>query len=725
MLGRAGKDTKEPYGADSQRRNRRPVTSYASLVRGPLKRIGKELIMIAKLDRPLAVALLLACCGAALGQHEMPAAIEPAPVIARTDAASSLTAALATMSDEERMCFQHIATLANPFFEGRAPGTRGNVLAAEYVEFYLKNAGLTPLFPETSFAADGTEVLSPRSSFRQTFTYPAGVETRVDKQDVSFIAGGGAARSFKPGTEFVPMGVSGSAAAEGPLVFVGYSIQGGPDGYSTYAEGDDLKGKIVVILRFEPKNVEGKSRWAEQGGAGGSGWSPLAGLAPKLRLAADRGAAGIILVNPPGADDARTNQLDDVRASRRVGAPLEIPVVQMTPEAAGRLLAAGGADLNTLVAQADERGGITPVAGAMVRLDVALRRDQIKTDNVAGVLVGKGALAGEFIVVGAHFDHLGYGYFGSRDPRAAGKLHPGADDNASGTAGLLLAARRMATAYAALPQDASARSVIFIAFCAEESGLNGSRHFVRNSPVQADKIFAMVNMDMIGRLRNNKLEVAGVGTGKGMADWLQSYWSKSGLDVRTLPGGQGPSDHAAFYAAGIPVLHFFTGLSREYHMPTDTFETINAAGATKVAELVSEVATGLATRIEALEFDRPTGPSINMAQSPDPAPGAQAAVGAGVGGVRVRFGISPGSYSDDKPGIEVGEVFPGTSAADAGLMVGDRLVKWDGQLIGDIESWMPLLGKHKPGDEVEIGWVRGTQEMSAKVKLKGRDRDDR
>lgn len=659
------------------------------------------------------------------------AAIATAPPLPTAAEDAALPTLLSAMSPEARLYFQHVTTLANPFFEGRAPGSRGNVLAAEYVEFFFKQSGLKPIFPSTAVAADGTtEVVTPRSSFRQTFTYPAGIELIAKTQELKLVPPGtgdaALATTFEPTKDFVPMGVSGQASATGPLVFVGYSIQDGPDGYSTFAEGDDLKGKIAMVLRFEPKNAEGKSRWAEAGA--GSGWSNRAGLLPKLRAAVDRGAAGVILVSPPGADDPRINQLDDLRTSRRIGAPLEIPVVQMSIPAAERLLRAAGQNLRRLTEAADQTGGIT-ATNTTVSLAVEIERKQIETDNIASYLPGRGELADQFIVLGAHMDHLGYGYFGSRDRSPAGKLHPGADDNASGTAGLLLAAQRLKAAYAELPENTPARSIIFIAFCAEESGLNGARHFVRNAPVEAKQIYAMLNMDMIGRLRNNKLEVSGVGTAKGFADWLSTYFTQSGMDVRTLPGGQGPSDHAAFYGAGIPVLHFFTGLTREYHMPTDTFDTINPVGGSKIAELVSKVALGLATRAETLEFERPTGPSINMVppdqQAAAAPPGQAQASGPGMGGVRVRFGISPGNYSDDKPGIEVGEVFPGTTAADAGLKAGDRLIKWDGQPIADVETWMPMLGKHKPGDIVEIVWMRGDREMTAKATLKGRDRDDR
>jgi hypothetical protein len=660
-----------------------------------------------------------------------PGAMAPTAMGASGDEA--LPAMLQALSGDEQEYVQHVITLTSPFFEGRAPGLRGNELAVEYVEFFFRQYGLKPAFATSEKAADGTEVLTPNRSFRQRF--PAGTDLEVTRAEAAVLDAAGSASALVAGKDFNVLAMSGSGTAEGEVVFVGYAIQEGPEGYSTFGPEDRLDGKLAMVLRFEPKDAAGKSKWS-----GEAGWSQAAGLAAKLRNVASRGAAGIILVNPPGADDPRATQLEDVRSMRRGGGALEIPVVMMTQGAADRLLQGGAQTLDALTRQADEAGGVKVVAGARGRIVAGVERRAVDAENVAAVLPGRGGLADEFVVIGAHLDHLGYGYFGSRDAQPGGKLHPGADDNASGTAGLVLAARRLAARYAAMKEGESARSVLFIGFNAEESGLNGARYFVRNSPIAASKTYAMLNMDMIGRVREGRLDVSGTGTAEGFADWLKPVFEASGLEVRGLPGGQGPSDHAAFYSADVPVLHFFSGLTREYHMPTDVYPTINYRGAVRVTGLVEEVAWGLARREGALVFTRSSGPSIDMTDPANRAasghggagPAGQAAAGQpgqaagpGMGGVRVRFGIAPGSYSDDKPGIEVGEVFANTTAAAIGLKAGDRMTAWNGKPVRDVEGWMQYLSAAKPGDEVEITWVREGQEMKGKGVLRSRDRGDR
>ncbi len=693
-----------------------------------------------------------------LGQGAGPAAASAAnaanPVVPSTPPEQAvsievlLPQLLQALSDDERLYMQHVTTLSDPFYEGRAPGSRGNEIAAEYLEFYFRQARLEPLFPQTIKAADGAEVVTPFASFRQTF--PAGSEVKATVQKSS-IAGHG---DLTPGADFNVLGISGNAAVEAEAVFVGYGLESGPDGveYNSFA-GDEkaIEGKIAVVLRFEPLNERGRSRFG-QGGA----WSERTSLRPKLAAVARRNPAAIVLVNPPGVDDPRAGRLEDVR-STRAGQSQKVPVIMLSQARAEQFVAAAGKSLLQLRKAADEKGEIIPLAGTRMKIEAEVKRQPILTDNVGAVLRGRGPLSDQYIVLGAHFDHIGYGAFGSRaGSRAAGALHPGADDNASGTAGMLLAARRLVEAYAKAPADQPLRSIIFLGFCAEESGLNGSRHFVRNAPVPAASINAMVNLDMIGRVRRNKIDVSGVGTANGFADLLAPLFARSGLQVRTLPGGQGPSDHASFYAANIPVLHFFSGLTAEYHMPEDQFQTINFIGGARAARLAVDVVQALATRADKLEFTANRGQGIDMNQREEepkvplpgrsvpqtavpslPAPaatpaatpggrdGAAAQAGPGMGGVRVRFGIAPDNYDDDKSGILVGEVYPNTSAADAGIKPGDRILKWNTTDIKGIAEWMPLLAAAKPGDKVELTVQRGSETIRTTATLKGREPADR
>ncbi|MCC6677391.1 MAG: M28 family peptidase [Phycisphaerales bacterium] len=603
----------------------------------------------------------------------------------------------------------HNVTLAQPFFEGRAPGTRGNVLAAEYLEFNFRKFGLTPAFPMVTKSADGTEVSTPGSTYRQPFQM--GTNLKVAMEKVAYSAGG-VEKSLRGGTDFNTLGFSGDGDVTCPVAFCGYSIVKGENGYTSYPEGTDLKGKIALVMRFEPMDENGQSLW------GGSAWTFAATLEPKIIAATERGAAGVILVCAPGANDDRVSKLETIESSRPGREARKVPVVMMSVEAADAMVRAGdaqGRSLMDLRKIADTSGEIIDLPNTEVTLATDVERQPIMTDNVGGVLAGAGDLADQYIIIGAHYDHVGYGYFGSRDASPKGKLHPGADDNASGTSAMLVLADRLSKVYAELPPDQARRSILFLGFSAEESGLNGSRHYVRNPSVPKDKTYIMLNLDMVGRMKDEQIEISGVGTGEGLADFVKPYFDSSGLKIASKPGGGGPSDHASFNAVQIPVMFFFTGLHAEYHKPTDIAALINNDGAARVVDLVERMTLDLARRPEAMAY--PSGAESAASTQPamqgdSPAPGPTRS--------RVRFGIAPGDYSGSEKGVLVGDVFPDTPAATAGLKKGDLMIRWNGKDLDSVEAWMPLLAGHSPGDEVEIVYKRDGQEMTTKTVLTGR-----
>jgi hypothetical protein len=601
----------------------------------------------------------------------------------------------------------HVFTLANPFFEGRAPGTRGGNLAEDYLEFEFRRIGLRP-----PFTAEGGA-----PGFRQTF--PFGTAITVSRQELSLA--GDRPVSATPGDEVRALGMSGSGAVSGPLVFVGYGVENGPDGYSSYADDADLTGKIALVMRFEPMDENGKSRWAQ-----GGGWSARAALDAKIGAAVRRGAAAVILVNPPGADDPRTNRMEDAQATATPRAQ-KAPVVQASIDLADRLVRAADADGRSLLELrrwADENAGVIDLPRGEAAVAAELARTPTICDNVGAVLPGRGALADQYIVIGAHFDHLGMGSFGSRDRNARGNLHPGADDNASGTAAMLILADRLGEAYRTLEGDA--RSILFIGFDAEESGLNGSRFYVRNPIVPAEQHYLMINLDMIGRLREGKLEAHGVGTGEGLLELCRPHFAASGLTIAEKPGGLGPSDHASFARAGIPVLFFFSGLHADYHTTRDTFDLINTEGIAQITDMVFDITMDAATRPDPLPFtgagrmERPGNPDSSSPAAPAAAQAPQGDQPVGPTRVRVRFGIAPGDYSGSEPGVPVGEVYEGTSAAEAGLKTGDRMIKWNDTPIDTVEAWMPLLSAHNPGDKVKITIIRDGREQVVECTLKAR-----
>ncbi len=655
-------------------------------------------------------ALVLALfAGAAIAQYGQPTA-EAAP----TQAASQTTVAPAvatppttdgkTLAALTTLYRQHLYTLTTPWMEGRAPGTEGNRRAADYLEFTYRKLGFKPAFPAT--VEPNKDVAF--SSYRQEFIAPPslrpGDSVAVVTQTLSYATKSGASVGLVGGTDFNALGYSADGQVKGDVAFIGYAIDEGESDYTSLpynSEGKraDITGKIAMILRFEPMDENGRSKWT------GGRWSANADLRSKLDFAIDKGASAVVLVNPPGADDPRAEQLGDVSMGFGTRS-LKVPVLMMSTQAADAFVRAAdpqGRTLLDLRKLVDEQGQVIELSNAQLEANVDLERKPLYTDNVGAVLPGVGELAQQYIVIGSHYDHLGYGYFGSRDgEEGRGKLHPGADDNASGTSGNLLVAKRLADAYAALPADQPRRSILFLQFCAEESGLNGSKHYVSNPVAPAEQHTLMVNLDMIGRLRDGKLELGGVGTGEGLADFLQPYIDSSGMAVATKKSGLGPSDHASFANAGIPALFAFTGLHDDYHRVNDLVETVNVEGAVQVTDFVYRFTLDAALRPEPFKFTTPTGVAPGSTEAPQPG----VAQGTGMGNMRVRFGIAPGDYSGEVKGILIDSVTEDLPAAKAGLKKGDIMTKWNEHNIVDVEQWMTHLVKAKPGDKVTITYVR-------------------
>lgn len=601
----------------------------------------------------------------------------------------------------------HLDTLANPFFEGRGATTLGNERAADYIAFHFERIGLEPPFGVTE-SVDGVEVQTPRASFSQPFA-PTEVRrarrterpVRIESAGASMRVGEGPWGELIEGLDFAVLGCSGSGEVEAPIVFVGYSIPAGEGGYLGYAPGTDLSGKVAVALRYEPLNEEGASRWA---GADDT-WSLYAQLEPKVSAAARRGAAGFILVNPPGLPGEEASRLATVAETG--GAAFEIPVVMLSQERADFLLSRAdpeGRSLLELRRLVDETPAVIDMPGATVRLRTEVDRTPDMTRNVGGLLPGRGSLADEIVVVGAHFDHAGYGQYGGR---VQGVLHPGADDNASGTSAVLLAAERLSEVYAELPEDAEARSILFLAFSAEEWGLLGSRYYCDNPIAPIEQHVFMLNMDMMGRVRENVLMVGGQTTAEGLDQWLEPFLAEGGFDYQPLPRGVfGRSDHASFFRAGVPCLFFFSGFHDDYHAPGDVASLINRVGAVRVSTMGREIVLAMATRPDRPEFVEDDGTGRRTDRPPVGRPSAQ----------RVRFGVQPG-YTTDGRGVLIENVFPGTSAAEAGLRPGDVMTAWNDAPLTGVEDWMPLLRESRPGDEVRVTFRRGEETLTGTVTL--------
>ncbi|HEY0778598.1 MAG TPA: M20/M25/M40 family metallo-hydrolase [Gemmatirosa sp.] len=320
-------------------------------------------------------------------------------------------------------------------------------------------------------------------------------------------------------------------------------------------------------------------------------------------------------------------------------------------------------------------------------------------ENVVGLVQGTDpALRGELVVVGAHFDHLGRETQFATDPKAGAVVHPGADDNASGVAAVLELAARVAARPAR-------RSVLFVAFSGEELGVLGSQYFVAHSPLPLDSASAMLNFDMVGRLTNDKLLVYGVATADELPALLDSANAAGPrLQVKTLGDGEGPSDHASFYEAGVPVLHFFTDQHADYHAATDVASKINAPGEARVIALAEGVLRRVADRPARLTF-RHVAARPTMAAGP------------GSGGPQPYLGSVPDMSADDVKGLKLQAVAPGSPAEKAGLKGGDVVVEFGGKTVTDLYSYSDALYGHVPGDVVAIVVVRGGERVRTSVTL--------
>ena len=317
--------------------------------------------------------------------------------------------------------------------------------------------------------------------------------------------------------------------------------------------------------------------------------------------------------------------------------------------------------------------------------------------NVIGVLPGRDKeLRNEIVVVGAHYDHLGPGTFGALDPDSAGHIHNGADDNASGASALIHIARQ-------LVRTPPARTVVFIAFSGEEAGLLGSDYYVKHPLFPLGRTYAMVNMDMVGRLRNDRLLVFGSATAKEFPALLDSLNLEARFDLRYSGDGWGRSDQSSFYGAGRPVLHIFTDLHDDYHRTTDDWEKINADGLGQVATFTARLVRALADRVAPLTF-------IN---APEPVAAGSTAATAGYG---AYLGTIP-DMSLNSGGVRLTGVRAGSPAALGGLLSDDIITRIGETDVGNLQGMTEVLRSHRPGEVVEIRILRSGVEQRVTVTL--------
>jgi hypothetical protein len=626
--------------------------------------------------------------------------------------------------------------LASDDLEGRGIGTKGIDVAAEFISKAFREAGLDvskaggDSFQEFSMTT-GAKLGTPNSL---KLVGPEGktIELAIDKD-------------FQVGS----FGASGTFNAE--LVFGGYAIDAKDEKFQEL-EGIDVKGKVVIVIRKTPRQADGHGPFAAQHG----GTSRFADLRAKVSNVAGKGAAAILFVNDPyssrkdaeagkqrikdvaepvvelasnflavdagneaAVKEARTKLTDAIDKVRKLrddegkanrdqlmkfgyggyNQGQQLPIFHITQAVADEILKASlKKTLTDLEAEIDRdlkpKTAVLPGWKAEGQASVELVKAEVK--NVIGVIDGEGPLAEETVIVGAHYDHVGYGGANSLSPNIK-EVHNGADDNGSGTVTLIELARRFGAR-----KEKLKRRLVFLAFTAEESGLIGSARYCSEPIYPLDKTVAMINMDMVGRLKDNKLIIYGTGTSPHWKAELEKVNAPHKFEMMLKPEGFGPSDQSSFYAKKIPVLHFFTGTHPEYHKPGDDWNLINYDGMARIADMVEQVVLDTVQTEEKPQYVEVKG-SGDQAQTRS-------------GASRPYFGSIP-DFGNETPGYALSGVAPGSPADLGGLKGGDVIVEFAKQKISGLDDFDLALRKFKAGEEVEIVVLRKGERVPLKVKL--------
>lgn len=583
-----------------------------------------------------------------------------------------------------------IKFLSTDEMEGRGVGTNGINDAAKYIREQFQQAGLKV------DAVDGGAF----QKFQMTIGSSLGKNNAF-----SFKGKDGKTHSLKMNSDFRPLSSTGTAKFSGEIVFCGYGVKVTDGEYDDF-KGVDLKGKAALIMMGYPTEDEPQGKFKERRARSRYGSSFR-----KSRNAFSAGAAAVIFVHNPatsrrlakGNPDAKTDPLPSFRGSRRRRSRGdEHAVIHVTQKVANQLLEQSGSEetLESLEAKIDK--DVKPHSFGLDNLTVECETTVVTTKaevkNVIGVLEGEGPLADETIVVGAHYDHVGFGRLGGSLARS-NDVHNGADDNGSGTVSLMELARKLSSREKKLP-----RRIVFIAFTAEERGLLGSKHYVDNPIFPLEKTIAMYNMDMVGRIKDKQLTVFGVGTAKRFQSQVAELGDKYKLTIAMQKAGNGPSDHQNFFLKKVPVLHFFSNLHEDYHRPSDDWEKINIEGMEKVVNMLEEILVETA-----LNKKKPVFVAVK-GRADVGRPGRRR-------GNRPYFGSIPDFAAEVDNGFAISGVSPNSPAARAGLKPGDIIVKFGTEEIGSLKDFDGALRKYKAGDTVEVTIKRGDEKITVKAKL--------
>ena len=594
-----------------------------------------------------------------------------------------------TQSSNKTNIRQHIEFLADDALEGRMTGSEGAKRAAEHI---------ATQFEELNLKSIGDE-----QNYFQTFEFTAG--RRIIAEENRFhitrqMHGSEQVMEFSVEQDFQPLSFSRNGVVEGEVVFVGYGLTVPGElgeGYDAYV-GLDVQDKIVVALRYVPEAVEPERRQQ---------LNRYAGLRYKAMQARERGAKAFLVVAGPNSPNAGNLIPLDFDSSL---ADSGIVAASISDTVANTLFSPSGKDLKAIQSELDVENphflGQFPLPDVKVKIVVSIEKVKKTDQNVIGLLSPQALTDDtEYIIVGAHYDHIGHGEIGSLARKGEeGQIHNGADDNASGTAVVLELAATLSEVYAEHPEKFR-RGIIFALWSGEELGLIGSTHFVNHPMVPLEKVAAYLNFDMVGRLRDNKLILQGVGS--------SSVWTKL-IEKRNIPIGFNltlqadpylPTDVTAFYPKEVPVLSFFTGGHEDYNRPTDDIETLNYVGLERISKLAYGIISDLITADERPEYVR-----VERSQSDE---GSRDTL-------RAYLGTIP-DYTTEGTGVKLSGVRAGGPADKAGLKGGDIIVEFGGQEITNIYDYTYALDAVKIGVPVEVVVLRDGKRVKLTVTPEARN----
>jgi len=549
----------------------------------------------------------------------------------------------------------HIYFLADDSLKGRKPGTDEGKISAEYIRNNFKSYGLKTIGENGFQFFDVTTRVKPGEN--NTFIFEE--------------------RSFVHDSDFVVMPLSTNIKLNAEVVFAGFGIETDLDSlkWNDY-HNVDVEGKIVMVLRGDPEPDNDESLFI-----------PYSGDRDKVLLARDKGAVGVLFVNGPQFGNTKFAK----QMFSRVTADAGLPVINISSILADEILKGNKLTIDSLeksIINSKQSNSFTIDKEISIQTDLV--KEMVTTQNVVAILEGNDPiLKDEFIVIGAHYDHLGFGGpgSGSRMPDTTA-VHNGADDNASGVAGILELAEKLSS-----QKENLKRSILFMAFGAEEMGLIGSHFFTNNLLVDLKKIKIMINFDMIGRMDSTEkgLVIGGTGTAVEMEDLLKTYEANSKISFTHSPEGYGSSDHASFYASGVPVLFFFTGAHTDYHTPFDDAELINYEGEKEILDFAYPIILKFASSDQSLTYQEAEleAPKRNIGR-----------------GLKVKFGIMPDFTSTENNGLGVGGVTKGGPAHKGGMLKGDKIVAINGMTVSNIYDYMARLKKLEPNQTVLVDVIR-------------------